>query len=124
MITMFANQAGLAIENSHLYETTKFQAHTDSLTRLWNHGYFQNSLTEAIKEARVRKSTVTLAMIDLDNFKIYNDILGHQKGDAALREVASILKKSTRSQNLVCRYGGEEFAVVMPDIRLLLRRLG
>jgi len=116
VLTMFANQAGLAIENAHLYETTKFQAHTDSLTRLWNHGYFQNSLAEVIKKARSQKSVVTLAMIDLDNFKIYNDILGHQKGDVALREVASVLKKSTRNQDLVCRYGGEEFAVIMPGI--------
>ncbi len=116
ILTMFANQAGLAIENAHLYETTKFQAHTDSLTRLWNHGYFQNSLSGAIKISRSQKSSITLAMIDLDNFKIYNDILGHQKGDAALREVASMLKKSTRSQDLVCRYGGEEFAIIMPGI--------
>ena len=114
ILAMFANQAGLAIENAHLYEKTKFQAHTDSLTRLWNHGYFQNSITEHIKQAKLAKSAIALAMIDLDNFKIYNDILGHQKGDAALRETASIIKKISRNEDIACRYGGEEFTVVMP----------
>jgi diguanylate cyclase (GGDEF)-like protein len=116
ILTMFANQAGLAIENAHLYETIKFQAHTDSLTRLWNHGYFQNAISESLKNARLQKTPAVLAMIDLDNFKAYNDILGHQKGDVALREVASIIKKSTRSQDIACRYGGEEFAIIMPQI--------
>jgi diguanylate cyclase (GGDEF)-like protein len=116
ILTMFANQAGLAIENAHLYETIKFQAHTDSLTRLWNHGYFQNAITGVLKNAKNQKFTASLAMMDLDNFKAYNDILGHQKGDAALREVASIIKKSTRSQDIACRYGGEEFAIIMPRI--------
>ncbi|MDD5504214.1 MAG: diguanylate cyclase [Candidatus Omnitrophica bacterium] len=129
ILSMFANQAGLAIENAHLYETTKFQAHTDSLTRLWNHGYFQNSVSEHIKHARLNKTLLSLAMVDLDNFKSYNDILGHQKGDAALRETASIIKKSIRGQDIACRYGGEEFAIIMPgigkaDASCALQRLG
>jgi len=116
VLTMFANQAGLAIDNAQLYESVKFQAHTDSLTRLWNHGHFQDSLEELLKEIESKDDVITLVMIDIDNFKEYNDTLGHQKGDVALREVASIFKTSMRSNDLVCRYGGEEFAIIMPDI--------
>jgi len=116
VLSMFANQAGLAIDNAQLFEATKFQARTDSLTRLWHHGHFQRELADFIANARKANSKITLAMLDLDNFKIYNDVLGHQKGDVALREIASILKKKLRTDDLVCRYGGEEFTVIMPDI--------
>jgi len=116
VLTMFANQAGLAIENAHLYENTKFQARTDSLTRIWNHGYFQNRLGKLIKQAKSSREIITVAMMDLDNFKVYNDLLGHQKGDAALRETASVMKKKIRSEDIVCRYGGEEFGIIMPNI--------
>lgn len=116
-LTMFANHAGLAIENSRLYEQTVHQANTDMLTRLWNHGYFQYSLTEELKKAYESKKDLSLVMFDIDNFKNYNDTLGHQMGDQLLRDVARILKATCDGKGSVARYGGEEFAVILPGIR-------
>jgi len=115
-LTMFANHAGLAIENSRLYEQTVHEANTDSLTRLWNHGYFQYLLTEELKKAYENKAPVSLIMFDIDNFKNYNDSLGHQMGDQLLRELARILKTTCDGQGDVARYGGEEFAVILPNV--------
>ncbi|MFA5334242.1 MAG: sensor domain-containing diguanylate cyclase, partial [Candidatus Omnitrophota bacterium] len=114
-LTMFANHAGLAIENSRLYEQTVHQANTDMLTRLWNHGYFQYSLTEELKKAYENKKPLSMVMFDIDNFKNYNDTLGHQMGDQLLRDVARILKATCDGKGSVARYGGEEFAVILPD---------
>ncbi len=116
-LTMFANHAGLAIENSRLYEQTVHQANTDMLTRLWNHGYFQYSLTEELKKAYENKKDLSLVMFDIDNFKNYNDTLGHQMGDQLLRDVARILKATCDGKGSVARYGGEEFAVILPGMR-------
>ncbi len=115
-LTMFANHAGLAIENSRLYEQTVHQANTDSLTRLWNHGYFQYLLTEELKKAYENKALLSLIMFDIDNFKNYNDSLGHQMGDQLLREIARILKTTCDGQGEVARYGGEEFAAILPNV--------
>ena len=115
ILTMFANQAGLAIENSQLYEQTLIKSHTDSLTNLWNHGYFQYLLQEELSLAEKIKQPLSVIMADLDNFKIYNDALGHQQGDQILLQVSQILKVSARKQDFVCRYGGEEFAVLLPQ---------
>lgn len=115
-LTMFANHAGLAIENSRLYEQTVYEANTDSLTRLWNHGYFQYLLTEELKKAYENKAPLSLIMFDIDNFKNYNDSLGHQMGDQLLREIARILKTTCDGQGEVARYGGEEFAVILPNV--------
>lgn len=115
-LTMFANHAGLAIENSRLYEQTVYEANTDSLTRLWNHGYFQYLLTEELKKAYENKTPLSLIMFDIDNFKNYNDSLGHQMGDQLLREIARILKTTCDGQGDVARYGGEEFAAILPNV--------
>jgi diguanylate cyclase (GGDEF)-like protein len=115
VLTMFANHAGLAIDNSRLYEETVYLSNTDWLTKLFNYGRFQQMLSFELERAKMHSSTLSLTMIDVDNFKNFNDTHGHLKGDEALRNIASILKSKSRKCDIVARYGGEEFAVIMPD---------
>ena len=110
---MLADQAALAIENSLLYEMVVHKSHTDSLTGLWNHGFFQQTLAAEIDKARELGQPVSLAMIDIDDFKKLNDRLGHQNGDVILKELARTLKNLSREIDYVCRYGGEEFAAIL-----------
>ncbi|MDD5665585.1 MAG: sensor domain-containing diguanylate cyclase [Candidatus Omnitrophica bacterium] len=115
MLTMLANQAGLAIENSQLYEKTVMLAHLDSLTELWNHGYFQFLLNNELEKSRMMQKPLSLVMLDIDFFKVYNDVAGHQAGDRILKELAALLRNQSRKMDLVCRYGGEEFAIILPQ---------
>ncbi|MEK7868044.1 MAG: sensor domain-containing diguanylate cyclase [Candidatus Omnitrophota bacterium] len=114
VLTMFANQAGLAIENSRLYEQTVVLSNSDSLTGLWNHGYFQYLLGEEIKKSSLMKFCFTLLMIDIDNFKAFNDTYGHQAGDSIIREISKIFRDVSRKIDAVARYGGEEFGIILP----------
>ena len=88
MLTMFANHGGLAIENSRLYEETEYLSKTDWLTRLWNSGEFHKRLSHELEIARIKDTRLSLLMIDIDNFKPFNDTLGHQRGDNAIKTVA------------------------------------
>ncbi len=114
VLTMFANQAGLAIENSRLYEQTVVLSNSDSLTNLWNHGYFQYLLEEEIKKSSLAKSRFTLLMIDIDDFKAFNDGYGHQAGDSIIREISGIFRDVSRKIDIIARYGGEEFGIILP----------
>ncbi|PIW63424.1 MAG: hypothetical protein COW13_01820 [Candidatus Omnitrophica bacterium CG12_big_fil_rev_8_21_14_0_65_50_5] len=115
IFAMLANQAGLAIENSRLYEIVKHKSDTDALTDLWNHGFFQSQLNEEIENHRRNSRPLSLVMLDIDNFKKLNDVYGHQTGDMILKGIANVLKESSRQQDYICRYGGEEFSLILTD---------
>lgn len=91
----------------------------DSLTSLYNRRYFDLRLIEEAGRSDRDKQVLSLMMIDFDNFKMYNDSYGHQTGDKLLREVAEIIRRSLRRSDMVFRYGGDEFAVLVPGCDIL-----
>jgi diguanylate cyclase (GGDEF)-like protein len=108
-------QAATALENARLLETMAHQASHDSLTGLLGHRAFHEALKEKLRD-RTETSLFTLATIDIDDFKLVNDLHGHPVGDQALQQVADALQDSVRDQDLVFRVGGEEFAVLLPGL--------
>lgn len=111
-LLMLGNHLGLAVENANLMLELKKAAIMDPLTGAYNYGYFRNELESVIEE---RKGIpVSLIMIDINNFKSINDNYGHLTGDYLLKEVTAVLKQSVRGADTVARYGGDEFAVILP----------
>jgi diguanylate cyclase (GGDEF)-like protein len=113
-----ANQAALSVENVGLHETIQRQAVTDELTGLYNHRRFQEFLTDEVERFRRFGGSLGLMMLDIDDFKRVNDTYGHLQGDEVLREVARVLKESSREVDEPARYGGEEMAVALPQTGL------
>lgn len=105
----------VAVENSQLYKLTKRLAITDELTGLNNYRFLQQKLDEEIERAKRYHKDLSFVMIDADDFKRFNDTNGHIAGDDALAEIGVVLRSVVREVDVVCRYGGEEFSVVLPE---------
>ncbi|MDD5763288.1 MAG: GGDEF domain-containing protein, partial [bacterium] len=114
-ISNLASEAGLALEVVSLYDSMKVMAVTDGLTGLYNHREFYQSLRRELERARRYKHTLSLLMIDVDDFKQFNDRFGHPAGDFALRKIAELIRKCARTTDIIARYGGEEFTVILPE---------
>ncbi|AOX99383.1 diguanylate cyclase [Jeongeupia sp. USM3] len=111
-----AEQISLAIANLQLRETLKQQSISDPLTGLFNRRYLEECLRRELARAKRSHGALGVAMVDIDYFKRYNDTYGHEAGDAVLRALAQCLLNLGRADDVVCRYGGEEFTVLLPGI--------
>jgi len=118
LLEAIAAHASVALGNARKYEDTLRLSQVDGLTGLANHGHFYKALELEIERARRYERGLSLAMVDIDHFKRFNDRNGHRAGDQALVAVARIIGDRSRAHDIVARYGGEEFAVILPETEL------
>src|SRR5207302_3776116 len=112
------DQIELALANLKLRDTLRMQAVRDPLTGLYNRRHLEESLERELRRAQRKSRQLAVLICDVDHFKQLNDAHGHATGDVALREVARTLQSAVRGDDVVCRYGGEEFVVVLPEAGL------
>jgi len=112
---IFFNQMAIGLQKSLLYEEVQKLSITDGLTKLYSHRHFKQRLEEEVGLATRYSSPLSLLILDIDHFKIYNDTYGHVAGDHVLMQVADILKKEAAAIHLVARYGGEEMVLIAPE---------
>ncbi len=115
LMTSFADVIKLSLANLGLRENLSEQALRDQLTGLFNRHYLAETLPREIRRAERDQVPLSIAVLDLDHFKRLNDTFGHDAGDTVLRAVGNLLRDAMRSADIACRYGGEEFLVVLPD---------
>lgn len=112
----FSEQVSLGVSNLSLRESLRQQSLVDALTGLHNRRFLDETLRRELLRASRKQLEVAVVLLDVDHFKRFNDTFGHEAGDAVLRHLALEMKRSVRASDLACRFGGEEFALVMPEI--------
>jgi diguanylate cyclase (GGDEF)-like protein len=110
-----AHEAAMALENARLYETARNLADRDPLTGFFNHRYLQERLSEEVVRAVRTHRPLSVVMLDLDDFKLVNDTFGHLYGDGVLVHMAGLIRSVMRTSDVAARYGGDEFALVLPE---------
>ena len=122
LATAVAEQIALALSNLKLRETLRQQSVRDPLTGLYNRRFLEETLDRELARLERKNLPLSLIMIDVDNFKNFNDTFGHEAGDAVLRDLGGILQRHVRGGDIACRYGGEEFTIVLPEASLEIGR--
>jgi len=118
MVKTLAEHLALAVANLNLRETLRMQSIRDPLTDLFNRRYMEESLERELRRASRKKLPLSVMMIDVDHFKQFNDTFGHEAGDTLLRELARLFRTQLRAEDIACRYGGEEFTLILPEAPL------
>jgi diguanylate cyclase (GGDEF)-like protein len=115
LLESIALEVGSALQNAYLYQEARRRADLDGVTDLFNHRTVQEKLSVMLQQARQTNKVLTIVMMDLNNFKFFNDTYGHPVGDTVLRTVAQCLRDTCRTDDIIGRYGGDEFVALLPD---------
>ena len=118
LLITFSQRVAMALSNLRLRQKLQEQSIRDPLTGLYNRRYLEETLERELLRAKRARHPVSVIMVDIDHFKKFNDNYGHEAGDFILQAVARTIQKSVRAEDIVCRYGGEEFTVILPGLEL------